>query len=237
MHCLWCDRPFQPEITWRKICGVQEFETLCHYCRRSFMYISGEICRICGRMLELTPAKYVKEDLCLDCIRWEQEEEQNWNHFINRSLFVYNEGMQRFMNQFKFRGDAKLVEAIKTEWKQFFQTYYHNQLVVPIPLSKERLYERGFNQSVLLAQAVSEEVHDILLRPFHMEKQSKKTREERLKMSKHWFALKKGCKVQDKEIILIDDIYTTGTTVRSAAAVLYHHGASRVMSITLARAI
>lgn len=237
MYCLWCARPFQFEITWGKLFAIQEFEKMCHVCRRSLMTISGEICRVCGRMFELTLSKFVEGEICYDCIRWQEEDKVNRERFFNRSLFVYNEGMQRFMTQFKFRGDAKLVEAIKTEWKQFFQTYYHNQLVVPIPLSKERLYERGFNQSVLLAQAVSEEVHDILLRPFHMEKQSKKTREERLKMSKHWFALKKGCKVQDKEIILIDDIYTTGTTVRSAAAVLYHHGASRVMSITLARAI
>lgn len=237
MHCLWCDRPFQPEITWRKMFGMQAFETMCHLCRRSLMYISGEICRICGRMLEWTPSKYVKGDRCLDCVRWENEDEMNQNRFFNRSLFVYNDGMQRFMNQFKFRGDAKLVEAIKTEWRQFFRTYYYHQLVVPIPLSKERMYERGFNQSYLLAQIVSDEVHDILIRPFHLEKQSKKTRKERMQMPKNWFALKQDCHVQGKKIILIDDIYTTGTTVRNAATVLYHHGASQVMSLTLARAI
>lgn len=237
MHCLWCDRPFQAEMTWRKIFGIQEFEKLCHLCRRSLRVISGEICRICGRMLDLTPPEYVEGDICFDCIRWEKEDEMSRNRFFNRSLFVYNEGMQEFMNRFKFRGDAALVESIRTEWKQLFQKYYRNQLVVPIPLSKQRLYERGFNQSHFLAQAASEKVHDILIRPFHLDKQSKKTRKERIQTSKNIFFIKKGCEVKDKEIILIDDIYTTGTTVRSAAAALYHRGAKRVISLTLARAV
>lgn len=237
MYCLWCARPFQFEITWGKLFAIQEFEKMCHVCRRSLMTISGEICRVCGRMFELTLSKFVEGEICYDCIRWQEEDKVNRERFFNRSLFVYNEGMQRFMTQFKFRGDAKLVEAIKTEWKQFFRKYYQQQLVVPIPLSKERLYERGFNQSYLLAQLVTNQVHDILTRPFHLEKQSKKTRKERMQSSKNIFNLKSGNQVQGKEIILIDDIYTTGTTVRSAAQVLYHHGAKHVLSLTLARAI
>ncbi len=237
MICLWCNRSFQPEITWRKIAGFDRLETLCQICRRSLVYISGEICRICGRMLELTPSKFVDGDICYDCVRWEKEDEVNRNRFLNRSLFVYNDSMQKFMNQFKFRGDAKLIEALRADWKQFFRSYYRQQLIVPIPLSKERMYERGFNQSYLLAQSASEKVDDILVRPIHSEKQSKKSRKERVENFFNLFALKSGCKVEGKEIILIDDIYTTGTTVRSAASVLYRHGASRVMSLTLARAI
>lgn len=237
MYCLWCGQLFQKQISWTIIFGIKEQELICEKCRQTLLTISGEICRICGRMLDLTPARYVDGDFCIDCIRWQEEDPINRDRFINRSLYVYNEGMQEFMNRFKFRGDAYLIQALKMEWKQFVQMYYRQQLIVPIPLSNERLYERGFNQSKILAQLVTNRVSDVLIRPHHLKKQSKKTRKERMRSLDNTFAIKIGSSVHGKDVILIDDIYTTGTTVRSAAKTLYKHGAAHVMSLTFARAV
>lgn len=237
MFCLWCDQHFHESVSWRGLFGIKEQEMLCEKCRQSLTIISGEICRLCGRMIELTLSEYIDGDVCVDCVRW--EEDANWgNHqFKNRSLYIYDEPMKEFIARFKFRGDALLIEAIKVGWKLLWKELYTEELIVPIPLSKERSYERGFNQSLLLAQLLTSEVHDVLTRPYHLEKQSKKTRSERVHSMSNIFQLKEGHDVIGKKIVLIDDIYTTGTTVRNAAKTLYEQGAARVTSLTLARGI
>lgn len=237
MYCLWCEQFFRESLSWSTIFGMKEQEMLCEKCRQSLTIISGEICRVCGRMLELTLLEYVEGDICVDCIRWEIEEEWRQYFFENRSLFVYNDPMKQFIAKFKFRGDVSLIESIKVNWQALWRKLYRDQLVVPIPLSNERLYERGFNQSFILAQLLTNDVSELLIRPYHLEKQSKKTRKERVHSMKNVFELKTGTRVDGKEIILIDDIYTTGTTVRNAARTLYEHGAARVTSYTLARTV
>ncbi|WP_367379308.1 ComF family protein [Rossellomorea aquimaris] len=105
-------------------------------------------------------------------------------------------------------------------------------LVTPIPLSNERLYERGFNQSTALLEE-AEVRPSCLLTRIHSEKQSKKTRRERLQQEQV-FQLGVG-DVKGKRVLLFDDIYTTGTTLRQAAKLLKEAGAREVSSLTLAR--
>lgn len=234
--CLWCEQLFRETVSWSTIFGMKEQEMLCEKCRHSLTIISGEICRVCGRMLELTLPEYVEGGHCVDCIRWEKRDEWDGYFFENRSLFVYNEPMKQFIAKFKFRGDVVLVESVKVKWRALWRKQFKDQLIVPIPLSEERLYERGFNQSLILAHLLTDDVKDLLTRPHHLEKQSKKSRIERVRSIKNVFDIKAE-KVTGKEIMLIDDVYTTGTTVRNAARLLYEHGATRVSSLTLARAI
>nr|WP_279325946.1 phosphoribosyltransferase family protein [Bacillus sp. FJAT-47783] len=106
-------------------------------------------------------------------------------------------------------------------------------VTLPIPLSQQRLYERGFNQALLLSQ----QLHLPIIEPLEkidLKKQSKKSRNERIH-SKNMFTLTKPELVKDQHIIIIDDIYTTGTTIRHAAKLLHQAGASTVQSLTLIR--
>src|SRR5699024_5582346 len=105
-----------------------------------------------------------------------------------------------------------------------------NISIVPIQLSKERLYERNFNQAAQLASFVIPNISNILERT-HTEKQSKKSRKERL-MSKNPLILRE--KVQ-KDVILIDDIYTTGQTVIYAGSLLKQSGCENITAFTLVR--
>lgn len=235
MHCVWCDTYFAA-MSWTTLFGLREAELLCEKCRQSLTIISGEICRVCGRMLEMTQAEYVDGNICVDCVRWQQDQNWKWP-FQNRSLYVYDEPMRQFISRYKFRGDAKLIEAIRVDWKRLWEREKLPQtLLVPIPLSDARMYERGFNQSLLLAELFEAELSDILTRPYHYEKQSQKSRKERLS-TETVFELKQGIDINGSTIIIIDDIYTTGMTVRQAARTLYEHGAHRVDSLTLARGL
>ncbi|UHA61565.1 ComF family protein [Metabacillus litoralis] len=144
--------------------------------------------------------------------------------------------MKELLATFKFRGDAALVEVFHNDFLACYKTNLVKEKIdftIPIPLSPERLYERGFNQAKLLATFLPLAQIDILTRTHH-EKQSKKSRQERLTAS-NMFSVEDSSKIMNKKILLIDDIYTTGSTLRHAAKVLKDNGAASVSSLTLIR--
>lgn len=77
---------------------------------------------------------------------------ESYRPLKNRSLYMYDNGMKGILAQFKFRGDAELVRIFHRPFRSLFQQYFANvSTVIAVPLSKEREYERGFNQAELLA--------------------------------------------------------------------------------------
>lgn len=234
-HCLWCDEPFVERITWNRLFNLSKDPPICEKCRQSLRFISGEICRYCGRMRERALEYYFHADVCHDCHRWESN--PAWQGVLtkNRSLFVYNRFLKNILSRYKFRGDIAVIEAVRDDWQSLLKNAPADAVIVPIPLSSERLYERGFNQSLVLAQLLDRPLEDCLLRANHEEKQSKKTRTERLETREDIFKLKEGVNVRGKKVIVIDDIYTTGATIRHAARILLRAGAKSVSSYTLAR--
>ncbi|MBM7661597.1 ComF family protein [Bacillus mesophilus] len=152
----------------------------------------------------------------------------------NRSIYQYNEGMKMILNQFKFRGDYELYKAFEAEMRKvFIRDFTKIDLISFIPLSDERLYERGFNQAEVLAQLITSNAVPLLVKK-EESKQSKKNRQERIS-TENPFILLPHIHLQDNHILLIDDIYTTGTTIRHAAQLLLQEGAKQVSSLTLIR--
>jgi competence protein ComFC len=234
MNCLICHTPYNPMVSWRHLLTLKEEDCLCSKCRNAFMRINGEICDICGRPFAGLEPSHRQGRLCTDCVRWQEDDE--WKDVLtkNRSVYMYNEWMKEVVALWKFRGDYAMVKAFQEEFRrEFYRHFDHTFLIVPIPLSAERLYERGFNQAKALAELLNLPIHDLLTR-HHLEKQSKKSRRERLR-TENVFQLSGKTSLQDKHIVLIDDIYTTGTTLRHAAKVLLKAGAASVSSFTLAR--
>jgi competence protein ComFC len=232
--CLFCHSELANNITWRAIILGEKSKRICELCEQKLEKIEGEQCTICGRPLINLSSDYVKGDLCVDCVRWQQNE--RWKDTLrkNRSVYLYNDFMKDILTLFKFRGDVAIAEAFRENFRKCFQQHYNKQFViVPIPLSPERLYERGFNQAVVIAQFLDLPIYDLLSRTRH-EKQSKKSRKERIRSEKV-FTLRENAVVPRQPILLIDDIYTTGSTLRQAAKVLLQAGASSVSSLTLIR--
>lgn len=203
-------------------------------CKEKLLKISGELCQKCGRPLSALSPQYYQSGLCSDCQKWEQDAVYKGTLGQNRSLYLYNSFCKDVMAQFKFRGDYALLHLFQSDWVTLYkQVYSPAYLLVPIPLSDERLYERGFNQSLALAELLSSNIYEGLTR-IHHEKQSKKSRGERLEM-KSVFNVRDGSRLKSKDVVLIDDIYTTGMTLHAAAIVLKQAGANSVQSFTLAR--
>ncbi|MGG1572329.1 ComF family protein [Fictibacillus sp. NRS-1165] len=235
-YCLYCDKGFYDPVNWRSVLGLAGEVHFCEVCSSSFERIQGEVCEICGRSFSLFPEKYRQENRCNDCLRW--EEDDKWRGILakNRSLYVYNDFLKELISRLKYRGDAELVNGFRQELKGVYRQEFKGCVAVPVPLSLERHYERGFNQAQLLAGLLGVEVVHAVNRVLHEKKQSKKSRRERLEMRERIFMLGVDEElVKGKSIVLVDDVYTTGATIRQAAIVLKEAGAGSIASLTLAR--
>jgi competence protein ComFC len=170
--------------------------------------------------------------ICNDCSRWNQNPQ--WGACLekNHSIFVYDEFLKETLAKFKFRGDYILTKVFTPFVKEKLQTLEYDS-IVPIPLSPERLYDRGFNQSEALIREAGFITAELIKRT-HSEKQSKKSRYERIHIQQV-FELRPNINVEKKRILLADDIYTTGSTLYHAARMMKQAGASSVISFTLAR--
>jgi ComF family protein len=114
--------------------------------------------------------------------------------------------------------------------------------VIPVPLHVGRLKHRGFNQSLLLAHRISERfriplLFDQLVRTRPTRPQVELSGEERTKNVSGAFAVRNPQTQNDKRIVLVDDVFTTGATMNECASVLKTAGASHVFAVTLARAV
>ena len=230
MNCVICLKRVIPEFNWTYLFSIEPICYLCEECQGKLELISGETCNICGRSLAAIDPHYIQDNLCVDCRRWEKDE--SWQGLLtkNTSLFIYNDFLKDIIAQFKYRGDHQLAASFVPYMPKDLA---ENKVVVPIPLSEHRLYERGFNQAEAILYYANITFVNGLKRK-HGEKQSKKTRQQRL-LTENIFSIEGKDRINAQDILLVDDIYTTGTTLRHAARILKEAGALSVTSFTIAR--
>lgn len=146
------------------------------------------------------------------------------------------------MAEFKFRSDpgwaASLAALLRsTPWAE--PALDAAQRVLPVPLSRQRLQERGFNQALLLAQHLAPHKTDgtLLLRLHDTATQRGLPRAQRLRNLRGAFAVEplRATQVQGQHIVLVDDVMTTGATLEAAAQALLQAGAGSVTGLVLAR--
>ena len=122
-----------------------------------------------------------------------------------------------------------------------FNVFEANPLLVPVPLHPRRLNWRGFNQSELLAKNIAdtfqmEMTNDVLDRVGNAVPQADiKEREERLKNLNGIFRILNNDKLSGREVLLVDDICTTGATLNECAKILKTNGALKVVALVIAR--
>ncbi|WP_019243088.1 MULTISPECIES: ComF family protein [Bacillus] len=205
---------------------------LCNQCKSKLQLLAEPRCCKCSRMLSELEPDYIYDNLCSDCYRWEQDD--RWKNILdqNISLYKYNTFLQELLALFKYRGDYAIAEIFAEDIRSVISKLKVDY-VVPIPLSSERLLERGFNQSEALLR-VAGVTPSLILTRIHTEKQSKKSRQQRLELQSIFLSADKK-DLTDKQILLVDDIYTTGSTLRHAAKVLKEIGAQNIYSLTIAR--
>jgi len=166
----------------------------------------------------------------------------------------YNDGLaKKAIWLLKYRGIKQLAEPMAELIKQRLLPKVRpwlnakvGPLFIPIPLSSKRLRERGFNQSELIARYLTQRLNldgqrfnlctNVLYKKVHTESQVLvKDREKRLNNIKNSFEVKNAELIKDKNIILIDDVSTTGATMAEAKKVLREAGAKSIMALVVAR--
>jgi ComF family protein len=146
------------------------------------------------------------------------------------------------MTQFKFRehtGWAGSFAMLMRSAPWVEPALENADWLLPMPLSRLRLQERGFNQAMLLARALEPDKvrADILLRVKETQPQSSLTRNERLLAVQGAYALEPKLlpEAHGKRIVLVDDVMTTGASLQAAALTLRHAGAAHITTLVFAR--
>lgn len=170
-------------------------------------------------------------NICQDCSKKFQRAD-NINRCDNvdqlTSLYTYNEAMSDYLHQFKFLQDVQLACVFAGELREHLTG---NGTIIPIPMHPEKVVQRTFaHVDELLKSARVPYKH--LLEKTGIEVMGEKTKTQRLAMQP-LFIVKPEIVIQPKTYILVDDIYTTGTTIRHAATVLKQAGAKRIEVVTL----
>lgn len=218
-------------------------------------YLFIENCRVCQKLI--LPEESEAHTLCTDC--WEplnQQEAQldicllpGLGQILVAHAAVYEESMKLLIHKLKYGKDRLIARDLgKVLLKAFRLITAYGDLeltpyMVPIPLSRWRKIQRGFNQSELLASIVSKELkvsmqRRLLSRQKHTKPQHQLSKVERVENLRD--AFRTQCQIKELEnrrIILVDDIHTSGATLKEAATVLYAAGAKEVSAITVARAL
>ncbi|ASI36298.1 amidophosphoribosyltransferase [Exiguobacterium sp. N4-1P] len=212
MNCLLCQQFFLP--SW-SLSNVWTRQTVCRTCKIKFVK-RGE-CTDCGKP-GLT--------LCSDCQQW-----RRLGYDLKTDpLFLYEATAKDFLKRYKFLGDTALLDVFKEELKK---VKVKQDFIVPIPLSRERLSERRFNQAEGIARMMRGKVTLCLARS-DGPAQSRKARRERLSRANPYEVI---TSVEGKTILLVDDVYTTGTTLHQAALRLREAGAKEISAVTLFRSV
>lgn len=220
---------FLPEVcpNCRKELVGEDF--LCKKCMAEIVQNGGETCSCCGSRLDMVL------DICSKCIK---EDQHLWTSSV--CIFAMNKAIHDIILNFKYKNEfefspflaQKIAEKIQNDKLKF-------ELITAVPLHFMKYFFRGYNQSVLLAKKVSNLTNipyaTLLIRNKYTKTQTSLSGEERRKNLQNVFLAKKRAIIKNKDILLIDDIYTTGSTLRSASKALIDAGAGKVTILVLAR--
>ena len=175
--------------------------------------------------------------LCLSCVSWQAEIDGI------RSPFRFDGVMRQVIHQFKYKN----IRALAAPLAQMLNDYLiinplPVEALVPVPLHRKRLRERGYNQSSLLAKELGKltnlpVVDDCLIRQRPTQPQARTSNvDERQSNVADAFACCNQ-RLRDKQVLLIDDVSTSGATLNACAAALKAAGANSVWGLVLAREI
>ncbi|MGN0242335.1 MAG: ComF family protein [Candidatus Weimeria sp.] len=200
-------------------------KSICRDCEKLVVRVRGNFCQTCGRLL-----KKRGEITCPDCGRY--------HHVFSegRPLYEYEGPIREAVYRFKYKGRKSYADAFACDavdlWGEWIKA--SADVIVPVPMNAKKLRQRGYDQADVLAHAISAECgiqyRHLLERVRETVPMKALSRSERQNNLKNAFQVS-DFDVKLKKILLVDDIYTTGSTLDECARVLLAEGASEVNGI------
>lgn len=216
---------------------VGEAHALCAACWNAISFIEGAFCSCCGSPFDVDPGS---ETLCGACLA-------RPNDFTRaRSLFRYDDSSKPLILAFK-HGDRLDHAPAFARWldRTGRALFADAELLVPVPLHRWKLWRRRYNQSAVVAERLSK-LSGVPYDPLALEKRratksqgempSAKARRRNV-LNAFRVPSEKAADVRDRNVLLIDDVFTTGATLNACARALKRAGAARVDALTLARVV
>ena len=202
---------------------------ICNDCLESLPFIEKPYCMVCGCQL------YSPVTVCMKC----KDDRKAFEY--NQSVFAYDGKLPYLIQRLKYEGKKYLGKPLsKLMFDKFLEFEDKIDCIIPIPLNPQRQKERGYNQAELLTQAFEEKgltvLKDILIRIKNNPQQATLSKDERKKNLENGFFCVDKDKIKNKNILLVDDIYTTGSTLNEATLTLIKAGANNVYCLTLCNA-
>ena len=212
---------------------------ICAGCLGSFRVIAAPICGICGRPMVAGAHVGAEGPVCALCRR------KVYSFDLARSYAAYDDALLRAVILLKHEAihplavwlGKRLAEVARSDSRVAAA-----HVVVPVPLHPERQRERGFNQAELLAREVAKRL-SLPLEAKALER--RKPRPPKLRLSRHerWqaargaYAAVTSSQFDNRRVLLVDDVFTTGATLDACAKALRSSGAAHVTALTVARVV
>ena len=202
--------------------------TICPECEKTFHPVTEDYCLKCGKPVGET------EEYCEECLRKDRKFTRG------RGVFLYNAQMKQSLLRYKYYGSREYGKYYAEAICRYAGTDIRNwrpDVIVPVPLHKRKKRMRGFNQAADLACRTGEILQipvseNIVVKAKETRSQKKLDAEERKRNLQD--AFRTVCPVNGLRILVMDDVYTTGSTVEAMAECLLESGASDVFFVTLA---
>jgi len=223
--CLACKNKIDP---------VKGQDLVCVQCWEKIEKNLPPFCASCGRRLDKLSAS---KNICSSCLKFKF-------HFDRAfSPCLYTGTIKKLIHEFKYTGKDYLGEPLGGLMNKFIKDYRlpieYLDFIIPVPLHKSRMREREFNQAQLLSEQVAKEFNkkilpDVLVRSRPTRTQTELSFEERCKNVERSFTVRDHGLIKNANLLLIDDVLTTGATSSEAAKVLKDSGARIIFVMTLA---
>lgn len=208
-----------------KLIKIGEQSRMCAACENTISWKEGTVCQKCGCNL------YTNATYCERC--------QKANFVFEKGVAVFSySDVRDSIAHFKFHYWKRDAIPLGKIMGDYLLTYYpelakQTELLIPVPMHQKKQKLRGFNQSELLTKVIAQRIKkpytNTLKRIKETIPQSQLNPEERKQNLQGAFAVENAEEIKGKTILLIDDIFTTGTTINECAKVLYKDGANKVL--------
>lgn len=205
----------------------QEYLNICQNCMEKIKALPNElgICQRCGTFGK-------SQQSCTNCSDWPQ-------YFIkNIAVAPYVGVYKDILWKYKFHNQRWLAPVLANIMFQKLREEKNiYDYIIPVPLHKKKKRQRGFNQAEILARKMTVFLglnysHNLLLRIKDTPRQTNLNRAKRQRNMQDAFCIKNASNLKGKKILLVDDVLTTGITLRECAKVLYKQGAKEISGIT-----
>ncbi len=218
-----------------EICAVRLAQTeyhICNQCLGKIKVNSPPFCKYCSRHLSY------ERTSCGECIGERSYLKEVW------SWGIYRDVLKKCLHLFKYKKRPYLINLFRKGLLEFSERTFaikNIDIIVPVPLYSAKLKERSFNQSEVIAKIFSRHyrlgLEDSLSKIKWTKPQNQLTKCERQKNIKNTFIVKDKKRICGKKVLLVDDIFTTGSTLNECAKILLKAGAEIVYGFALARGL